>query len=148
MGTLLSHLPLPEKRAEIVSACRDLLESEVSRKGGLGGFAVKAGYGALKAIKPGVVVEAIDGLLDDFLAALEEFHSAHAASAQGSFGGRLKQDAARVAEALLRVTDRRAEQSKHGSLRGLYRKLRPSALRHVQEAVPGLADLVDRYYRP
>ncbi len=148
MSTLLSHLPLPERRAEIVAACRDLLESEVSRKSGLGGFAVKAGYGALKAIKPGVVPEAIDGLLDDFLAALEELHAEHAAAPAGSFGGRMKREAPRVAEALLRVTDRRAEQSKHGTLRGLYRKLRPSALRNVEEAVPGLADLVDRFYRP
>jgi hypothetical protein len=147
MGTLLSHLPLPEKRADIVTACRELLEAEVGRKSGLSGFAIKAGYKTLKAIKPGVVTEAIDGLLDDFLEALEELHAEHAAAPAGTFGARMKQQAARVAEALVRVTDRRAEKSRHGTLRGMYHKLRPSALRHVEEAVPGLADLMDRFYR-
>jgi hypothetical protein len=147
MTTLLTKLPLPEKRAEIVSSCCRLLDAEVGRKGGLSGLAVKAGYAVLKAIKPGAVAEAIDVLLDDFLGALEPFHGAFEKEGEAGFGGHLKEHAAQVAEALLKVTDRRAEQSKHGSLRGMYHKLRPSALRNVQEAVPGLADLVDRYYR-
>jgi hypothetical protein len=146
MDTLLQKLPLPARRDEIVQACCRLLDQEVRRKGGFGGLAVKGGYALLKAFKPGAVPEAVEALLDDFLGALEPFHAEHLKAPTGSFGAFMKARGAPIAQALVSVTDRRAEKSKHGSLRGMYQKLRPSALRHVEEAVPGLGDLVDRFY--
>ena len=65
----------------------------------------------------------------------------------GTFGGHMRTRDSEVAEALVQVTDRRAEKTKHNSLRKWYKKLRGSAKRNVQEAVPGLGDLVDRYYQ-
>ena len=43
-----------------------------------------------------------------------------------------------MAEALLTVTDGRAQASKHGSVKGAYGKLRGSARKNVERAVPGL----------
>jgi hypothetical protein len=80
--------------------------------------------------------------------ALERFHADYeGAGASGSFGSYMKTRESEVAEALVQVTDRRAQNTKHGSLRKGYQKLRGSAKRNVQEAVPGLADLMDRYYQ-
>lgn len=145
MAKLVDKLPLPDKRKEIVDACALLLDDEVKKKRGVGGFAVRTGYKLFKAIKPGVVPNSIDALFDDFMEALEQFHSDY--DGTGSFGGYLKTRDSEVAEALVQVTDRRAEKTKHNSLRKGYKKLRGSAKRNVQEAVPGLADLIDRYYQ-
>jgi hypothetical protein len=102
-------------------------------------------YKMLKAFKPGAVPNTVDALFDDFIEALDKFHSDF--DGAGSFGGYLKTRDSEVAEALVQVTDRRAEKTKHNSLRKGYKKLRGSAKRNVQEAVPGLADLIDRYYQ-
>ncbi len=145
MAKLLDKLPLPEKRKEIVEACARLLDVEVGKKKGIGGMAVKAAYKMLKAFKPGAVVNTVDALFDDFMEALERFHADYDGS--GSFGGYLKTRDSEVAEALVQVTDRRAQETRHKSLKKGYQKLRGSAKRNVQEAVPGLSDLVDRYYQ-
>ena len=147
MAKLVEKLPLPEKRKDLVDACSQLLDGEVKKKGGLSGFAVKAAYKMLKAFKPGAVTEAVDGLFDDFIDALESFHGEFdSAGSAGSFGAYMKTRSAQIGEALVGVTDRRADRSKHKNLVKVYRKLRPSAVRNVTDAVPGLADLMDRYY--
>lgn len=147
MSTLLENLPLPQKRPAILDDCNRLLDNEVRSKKGLSGLAVKAGYKVLKAFKPGAVRSAIDGLFDDFIDALEPFHGRYSeAGAAGSFGAYLKGRSDEVAEALLSVTDSRADHSKHKTLARGYRKLRPSAKRNVNQAIPGLADLFDHYY--
>lgn len=145
MAKLVDKLPLPDQRKEIVDACTRLLDSEVKKKKGIGGLAVKAGYKVLKAFKPGAVPNLVNALFDDFIEALDKFHAEY--DGAGSFGGYLKTRDSEVAEALVQVTDRRAEKTKHNSLRKGYKKLRGSARRNVQEAVPGLADLIDRYYQ-
>jgi len=142
---LLKSLPLPEKRRQVVEDCSRLLDAEVARKGGMSGLAIKGAYGLLKKLKPTAVTEAIDGLLDEMLEQLEPFYQRCAG--KKPFGDFLKENAAQVAEALLKVTDRRAEKSRHTSLASAYRKLRPGALKHVQEAVPALAELIDGYLR-
>jgi len=148
MAKLVDILPLPEKRREIVEACVRLLDDEVKKKRGIGGLAVKAGYKVLKTFKPGAVQNMVDALFDDFIGALEQFHAdCEGAGYSGSFGGYMRTRDSEVAEALVQVTDRRAEKTKHNSLRKWYKKLRGSAKRNVQEAVPGLADVVDRYYQ-
>ena len=142
MDTLTEKLHLSERRGEILDACCRLLDEEVRKKKGVGGLIVKASYKALKAFSSGAVRQTIDALLDEFLHALEPLHvDFQKGSGTGSFGSFMKTRVAPIAEALVGVTDRRAERTKHKSLKGAYRKLRPSAVRHVGEAVPGLAEL-------
>jgi hypothetical protein len=147
MDKLVARLPLPERRSEVVDACVGLLEAEVGRKTGMTGLAVKTAYKVFKALKPGLAREAIDGLLDDFVESLDPLHGQFQAGGQGGWGGFLKTRPHEAAEALLGVTDARADKSRHTTLVKLYRKLRPAALRNVEEAIPGLGDLFDRFYR-
>ena len=42
----------PKKKPAIVADCCTLIDEEVSSKGGLSGLAVKAGYAAVKGVKP------------------------------------------------------------------------------------------------
>jgi len=50
-----------------------------------------------------------------------------------------------VAEKLLAVTDRRAEQAQRAVIKKTYERLRPSAKKHVTAAVPRLAQMVSRH---
>ena len=147
MSTLLEKLPLPDKREEIVNECVVLLDSEVKKKKGMSGLAVKAGYKVLKSFKPGAVYEVVNGLLDDFIVALEPYHAKYCDSAtQPTFGTYLTDHSQDVADALVKVTDQRAENSKHKALARGYFKLRPTAVRNVSDGVPGLASILDKHY--
>lgn len=127
----------------IDDACR-VLDEEVSDKSGLGGMAVKAAYGLVKGIKPGFIRQAVDHLLDEFLDVMNEFTVE--AQAKGMKPGALiLQDRARMANALLAVTDRRAEKAESGVVRKTYDKLRPAAQKHVEAAAPRVAALLDKY---
>jgi hypothetical protein len=50
-----------------------------------------------------------------------------------------------VAESLLSITDARAEKHEGGVLKKTYYKLRPTAVKHTEAAVPGVARLVDKH---
>ena len=43
------------------------------------------------------------------------------------------------------VTDGRAQRSDHGSVKGAYSRLRGSARKNVEAAVPGLGVIIERY---
>lgn len=144
MATLKERLGAGEKRQQVIDdACR-VLDDEVSDKGGLGGMAVKAAYAVVKGIRPGFIRQAVDSLLDDFLEAVEPIHQE--ALEKGKRPGEyLKSEASRVAEALLAVTDRKAERAESGLVRKTYDKLRPSAKKHVEAAAPRMGQLLDKY---
>jgi hypothetical protein len=55
------------------------------------------------------------------------------------------QNTGAVAEALLAVTDSRAQSSEHSSVKGAYGKLRGSARKNVEGAVPGLGKIIEKY---
>lgn len=142
MTNLAEHLTAPGMRAQVVAACVDLVEQEVSAKGGLSGAAIKAGYKVIKAIKPGMVPAVIDGLLPEFAASLQPLYDRAtdgAADKSQAFTTYLDGHADEAADALLTVTDKRAERTPNKTLRKTYDRLRGSAKDNVRAAIPGLA---------
>jgi len=144
VATLKERLGAGEKRQQVIDdACR-VLDEEVSDKGGLGGMAVKAAYSVVKGIQPGFIRHAVDGLLDEFLDVIDPFH--REAMEKGKRPGEyVKSEASRVAEALLGVTDKKAERAQSGLLRKTYDKLRPTAKKHVEAAAPRMGQLLERH---
>lgn len=133
----------PNKRASIVADCVKLIDEQVAAKGGLGGLGLKAAYGTVKGVKPGYIDGAIDRLLPE---ALDAFDSIWSEGVQtGDPVGYLTQNRSRTAEALLGITDARIEKTSNGIVRGAYNKLRGSAKSDVEDAVPGLAKIIDNY---
>ncbi len=128
----------PNKRPRLLSDCERLIDDEVRSKGGLSGLAIKGAYKVVCAVKPGLVREAMDGLLDDFVRRLEPFYEEHRSGGgePGGFGDALSRKSGPVADALLGITDDRAKRAKNETLRSAYNKLRPQAKKHVEEAVP------------
>jgi len=132
------------QRASIIEDVCLLVDGEVGKQKGISGVAVKAGYKLVQGVKPGFVRRVVESLLPDFAAALEPI--CEQASSQGqSVGSYFSAHTEEVAEALLAVTDGRAQSSDHGSVKGAYGKLRGSARKNVESAVPGLGQIIEKY---
>lgn len=131
------------KKENVIADCVKLIDEQVAAKGGMSGLGLKAAYGAVKGVRPGYIAGAVDGLLPEVLAALDPMWS------EGSQTGNpveyLTQNRARAADALLGITDARIERSKNGIVRGAYNKLRNSAKNDVEEAIPGLAQILNNH---
>jgi len=133
----------PSKKAAIVTDCCKLVDDEVSDKGGLTGLAVKAGYHAVKGIKPGFIGEVIDKLLPEFAGKIDAIWEE--GKAGGKPGSHFVANKSRVADALLSVTDAKAKGAKSALVRSTYEKLRGSAKKNVEDAVPRLSKLLEKY---
>lgn len=130
------------KRAAIVSDCCKLIDDEVSDKGGLSGIVVKTGYAAVKGVKPGFIESVVKKLLPEFTEKLDGIWEEGVKT--GKPADHLVANKGRVADALLSVTDARAKSSS-GVVKGTYDKLRGSAKKHVEDAVPRLSKLLAKH---
>lgn len=140
----LSELMQDEaKKAAVVAECCTLVDEEVAAKSGLSGLAVKAGYAAVKGVKPGFIREVVDKLLPDFSKQLDPLWEEGRAT--GSPTKFMVDNKSRVAEELLKVTDGKIKSAKSSLVRGTYDKLRGSAKKNVEEAVPRLSRLLERH---
>ena len=131
-------------RASIIEEVVNLVDGEVGKQRGLSGVAVKAGYKLVLGVKPGFVRNVVQALLPEFAAALDPIRQ-QAVSQGQSVSSYFQANSAEIAERLLAVTDARAQQSEHGAVKGAYGKLRSSARKNVEAAVPGLGAIVERY---
>ncbi|WP_437677663.1 DUF6918 family protein [Sorangium sp. So ce131] len=140
----LSETLLDEsKKSQVVADCCKLVDEEVASKGGLSGIAVKAGYKAVKGIKPGFIAQVVEKLLPEFAKKLDPLWTE--ATQSGNPSSFLSSNRARVADALLSITDEKAKASTSGVVRSTYDTLRGSAKKNVEEAVPRLAQLIQKY---
>ena len=143
MPTLKEQLGSGEKRRLVIDDACQVLDQEVASKGGLSGAAIKAAYGLVKGIKAGFVREVVDTLLDDFLDALDPLYAESVKQGVGA-GAHLRANAERAAEGLLAVTDSRAERAHRAVIKKTYGRLRPTAKKHVESAMPRVAEMLDR----
>jgi hypothetical protein len=144
MPTLTDMLLVPGNRPKVIADCVQLINEEVDSKGGLTGLAVKGAYALVKAVKPGFVTEAVDHMLDDFVKRLEPFW-ADAQAKNEPIGPLMNARAPQVADALLAISDERAARSTNPTLKKAYEKLRPTGKKHVEQAVPRVGRLIQKY---
>lgn len=148
MTTLVEKLTAPETRPQVVAACVDLVESEVASKKGLSGAAIKTGFKVVKAVKPGMVPGAVDTLLPEFAAAMQPIYAKATEGAgdpAAAFTDYIVKNDDETAEALLGVTDARAQRAANATIKKTYQKLRGGAKDHVKAAIPGLARVMKPY---
>lgn len=140
---LVESLADESKKGAVVADVVKLVDEEVSSKGGFSGIALKAGYAAVKGVKPGFVQSVVKKLLPEFAAKLDPFWT------DGLKDGKpvayMEREKSRVADALLSVTDAKIEGAQSDTVKSLYKKLRGSAKKNVEEAVPRLARVVEKY---
>lgn len=144
MASLIELTKDPAKRKAIVDDAAKLLDSEVADKRGFSGKAVKLAFRAVKGVSPGMIPMSIDALLDDFCLQVQPFWE-DAQSKGLSARAHFQAQSSAIAAALLSITDARAERSTQRVLKSAYGKLRGQAVKHITEAMPRLADLVERH---
>jgi hypothetical protein len=144
MPSLTDALTADTKKPAVVEDCLELIDAEVGDKGGLSGLAIKAGYGVVKGIKPGFIKQAVSDLLPEFAAALDPIYQ-EAKSKSKPVAEYMRDNSSRVADALLAITDEKAKRSKSGAVKGTYEKLRGSAKKNVEAAVPRLGKMVEKH---
>ena len=71
MPTLPEVLTDETKKSQVIKDCCELIDAEVKDKGGISGLAIKAGFGAVKGIKPGFVEGAVEDMLPEFARVLD-----------------------------------------------------------------------------
>jgi hypothetical protein len=131
------------KKPAIIKDCCTLIDDEVADKSGLSGLAVKAGYKAVKGIKPGFIAEVVEKLMPEFAGALDTIWEE--GKKDGDAVAAFTRNKSRVADALLSVTDAKSKNAKSSLVRGTYDKLRGSAKKNVEDAVPRLGKLLQKH---
>ena len=144
MASLIELAKDPTKRKAIVDDAARLLDSEVADKRGFSGKAVKLAFRAVKGVSPGMIPMSIDALRDDFCVQVQPFWE-QAQTKGVSARAHFQAESSAIAAALLSITDARAERSTQRVLKSAYGKLRGQAVKHITEAMPRLADLVERH---
>lgn len=133
-----------DKRARVVDDCMEIIDREVDDKGGLSGFAIKAGYKAVQGVKPGFVKNVVNDLLPDFAKGVEPVYD-EAKAQNKPIADHLIANKGKVADALLAITDRRADRTKFAIVKATYERLRGTAKNHVESAIPRLGKLIEKY---
>lgn len=144
MADLKSILTDPSRRQTVIRDAEQLLDREVDAKSGLSGLAIKGAFKIVKGIRPGLIPDVIDGLLDDFANRLDPFYQGHVTKG-GDIVSNFTARKGEIADALLGITDDRARNTRHQNLKKAYEQLRPQGKKNVEEAVPGIARLVEKH---
>ncbi len=144
MAHLSEILIVPENRAAVVADACHLLDQEVAGVKGVSGVAIRSGYKVLKGVRPGMVPAAVDTLLPPFAEQLDPFYQEHVATGE-DLSEILVSQRSSMADALLSITDDRADRTTHGSVKKAYRQLRGTAKKHVENAAPGIGALIQKH---
>lgn len=144
MPSLPEQLTNESKRNLVTDDCLGVIDAEVADKGGLSGMALKAGYAAVKGVKPGFVRHVVYDLLPEFSTALDPIYQ-EAKSKNVGVSSHFNSNQSRVADALLAITDEKAKRAGSGIVKGTYEKLRGTAKKNVEAAVPRLGKLIEKH---
>lgn len=144
-ATLQEILLAPDTKPQVVKDCCALIDSEVAGKSGISGTAVKLAYKTVSAFASGYVRQTVESLLPQIVGKLQPFWADFNASGSSGFGDYLVKRGDEVSEALLSVTDARAEKSSRATVIKAYRSVRGGAGKHIQAALPRVGELVTKY---
>ncbi len=133
----------PAAKKAIAKDCTQLIDRQVSAKGGLSGMALKTAYGVVKGIGSDYVPGAIARLLPEACAAIEPIWEEGVA--KGDPVAHLSANSDRTADSILGATDARIARVGNGLIVGTYKKLRKSIKSDVVTAVPGVAQILQQH---
>ena len=146
MKQLSDLLQEPAKRQPVINDCVQLIHSEVKAKKGFTGIAVKGAFKLVLALKPSILEESVDSLLDDFVGKLQPFYEGYQqAGESGTLSAYMGSRSSDVAESLLSITDARAQRASNKTLVKAYNGLRPKGKVHVEAAAPGIGRVLDKH---
>ena len=128
------------KKDNLVAELTKLIDTQVASMGGMSGLALKGGYSAIKGISPNYISEVLERLLPLAIVVIDPLWSEGVNS--GDVVSYFSDNKSCVADSLLGITDVRIQQSNNTTVKVVYGKMRNSAKKHVEDAVPGLAKAI------
>jgi hypothetical protein len=144
-ATLQEILLAPDTRPRVIDDCYELIKRQVSEMSGISGTAVKLAYKTVTTFMPGHVRFMVGSLLPQMVEKLEPYWADFSASGGSGFGDYLAKRGQEVSEALLSVTDARAQASNRPTVIKAYGTVRGGAGKHIEAALPEVGDLVLKY---
>ena len=141
--TLTNKIEDPAVKTAIANDCTQLIDRQVSAKGGLSGMALKAAYKVVKGIGNIYVPGAFNRLLPETCAAIEPVWAEGVD--KGDPVAHLSEECDRTADLILGATDARIARVGNGLIAGTYNKLRKSIKPEVVTAVPEVAQILNRH---
>ena len=147
MEKLSEIMTKPGNRDRVIRDCVEVVNQEVDAKSGFSGMAIKAGFAVVKRLESGrMIYKAVDSLIDEFIDQLQPFFDRYRGEGSpGTFDAYLRARIPEVSNALLEVTDKRERGARHKLLKKTYNKLRPTAKRNVEQAIPRVSRLMQRH---
>lgn len=119
------------------------LDAELDERSGVTAMAVRAGYKAVRKLRPTIVEDNLERLLPRFAPVLDGHYNTGLAS--GNLERHFVSNAANIAESLLAVTDARAAEASNKVAVKAYEKLRPRAKGNVVDGMPRVVRLLERH---
>ena len=144
-ATLQEIMLAPQTQPRVIEDALALVEQQISDKSGISGTAVKLAYKSVVSFSPGHIRHMIEALMPAMLEKLQPYWADFQGSGGGVFGDYLSKRAEEVAEALLSITDARAQASNRPIIVKAYKSVRGGASKNVQAALPDLGALVQKY---
>jgi len=144
-ATLQEIMLAPQAQPRVIDDALALVDQQISDKSGISGTAVKLAYKSVVSFSPGHIRYMIEQLMPAMLEKLQPYWADFQVSGGGVFGDYLSKRAEEVAEALLSITDARAEGSGRPVIVKAYKSVRGGASKNVQAALPDLGALVQKY---
>jgi hypothetical protein len=137
-------LTAPRTLLNVTKDAKALVDDQISDKSGLSGTAIKLAYKTVVTFSPDHIEYMIDVLLPSMSETLQPFWDDFQA-AGGGFGDYLATRGEEVSEALLKITDARAEGSGRPLIVKAYKSVRGGAAKNVRAALPDLGALVQKH---
>ena len=142
---LQEMLLTPSVEPRVVADTQALVDQELASKSGLSATGLKVAYKGLTAFAPGYYQGIINILLPGWSNALEPYWADFNATGGAEFGDYLAKRPEEVCEALLAVTDAKAQESGRPTVVKLYKAVRGGATKHIEAALPNLGAMVQKY---
>lgn len=144
MPSLIDALTDESKKDLVLQDCLDLIDAEVKDKRGLSGVALKTGYKVIKNFKPGFLRNVVRDLIPEFAKALDPLYN-EAVDKGEPAATYIERHQSRAADSLLAITDGKADRSSNKVVKSTYKKLRGTAKKNVEAAIPRLGKLIEKH---
>jgi len=140
---LVAMLADPSLRERVIREGAALVDAEVAKRTGMAGFAIRAGFAAIKKIRPDIVEDSLSKLLPAFAPAMQPHVAAGEAS--GGVAAHFATHADQIAEDLLSVTDEKARTAQNPIMKRTYSSLRGQAHKQTARSVPAVGTWLQTY---
>jgi hypothetical protein len=140
--SLAAQLLSPATFPHFVSDSKALVATEIKKKG----LALRTAFNVAQKIKPDIVERAVRELMPQFVHEIEPCYADYrAGGGTNDFRGYLLAHDTQVADAMLKVADRRAELIHSQTILTAYKRVRSRAQREIIKAMPGIAATIGKY---